>query len=359
MIRRICVVAGGTGGHIVPAIAFAQWMKVLHRDVEMVFIHGSREMEKEIYEAHGIDSVRFPVSGSPLGVGFGMKQIARWSQILQSTFLAWNFLKNTSPDIVLLFGGYVSVPFLLAAKFRSVLTFVHEQNAARGKVSRLASHLRVPVLDGWPQIDMVKKSARNFLVGVPVRKMSLLSRCEALEKLKVRGVPVDSPIVGVLGGSLGSQELVKYISCVSKEAFFSSWHFLIQGDESRDLSPNFHICARSWDMAPFYSALDIALSRAGGSTLAELLEYGIETVVVPWKESSDGHQITNARVFSSLGGGAVSTTVNGDLETHLREAFAKKTNRNNDRVSQKNLFEPCEKIWGVIDSTHAEGRVYP
>ncbi|MEN6622003.1 MAG: UDP-N-acetylglucosamine--N-acetylmuramyl-(pentapeptide) pyrophosphoryl-undecaprenol N-acetylglucosamine transferase [Smithella sp.] len=359
MIRRICVVAGGTGGHIVPAIAFAQWMKISHPDVDLQFIHGSREMEKEIFEAHGIESIRFPVSGSPLGVSFGLRQARRWAEMIQSTFLAWKCVKKTSPDILLLFGGYVSVPFLVASRLCSVKAFVHEQNATMGRVSRIASYFGVPVLEGWTQNRTLLKSAKNRLVGVPVRKFLRLSRCEALEKLKIRGIPVDSPIVGILGGSLGSQELVKCISCVSRDVFFSSWHFLIQGDESRYISPNIHVCARSWDMSPFYSALDIALSRAGGSTLAELLEYGIETVVVPWKESSGGHQTENAKRFSLLGGGSVSTAETHDVEIHLREALAKKTNRDTNRFSTNNLFDPCEKIWGFIDSTNAEGRVYP
>ena len=359
MIRRIGVVAGGTGGHIVPAIAFAQWMKISHPAVELHFIHGSREMEKEIFEAHGIDSVKFPVSGSPLGVRFGIRQARRWTEMIQSTFWAWKFVKMTSPDILLLFGGYVSVPFLVAGKLRSVKSFVHEQNATMGRVSRIALSLGVPVLEGWPQTGASQKSAKTPLVGVPVRKLLRLSRYEALEKLKIRGIPVDAPIVGILGGSLGSQELVECISCVSKDVFFSSWHFLIQGDASRDISPNIHVCTRSWSMIPFYSALDIALSRAGGSTLAELLGYGIETIVVPWKESSGGHQIENAKLFSSLGGGSVSTTDACELKIHLKDALAKKTIRAMNRLPTKNLFEPCEKIWGIIDSTNAEGRVYP
>ncbi len=359
MICRICIVAGGTGGHIVPAIAFARWMKIWHPDVEVKFIRGSREIEKEIYEAHGIENIEFPVSGSPLGVTFGIRQILRWIEMIQSFFLAWRFVKRTCPDIILLFGGYVSVPFLLASKVRPVKVFVHEQNKQMGRVSRLALNLGVPVLEGWTQNAECSNNNKCFLVGVPVRQFTRLPRCDALDKLKIRGIPYDAPIVGILGGSLGSQELVKCIGCVSKEALFASWHFLIQGDELRDVAPNIHICARSWDVEPFYSALDIALSRAGGSTLAELLGYEIETVVVPWKESSDGHQIENAKVFSSLGGGSVSTTDTQDLGIHLREALAKKKKRENDCVSRKNLFAPCEKIWDVIDSTNVEGRVYP
>ncbi len=359
MIRRLCIVAGGTGGHIVPAIAFAQWVAISHPDVEIRFVHGSRDMEKEIYEAHGIESVRFPVSGSPLGVSFGIKQLRRWTEMIQSTFMAWKFVKMIFPDIVLLFGGYVSVPFLLASKARSVKAFVHEQNASMGIVSRMALCMGVPVLEGWTRTGTFQKCARNLFVGVPVREFSRLSRCDALEKLRIRGIPVNAPIVGILGGSLGSQELVECISCVSKDVFFSSWHFLIQGDASRDISPNIHVCTRSWSMIPFYSALDIALSRAGGSTLAELLGYGIETIVVPWKESSGGHQIENAKLFSSLGGGSVSTTDACELKIHLKDALAKKTIRAMNRLPTKNLFEPCEKIWGIIDSTNAEGRVYP
>ena len=161
----------------------------------------------------------------------------------------------------------------------------------------------------------------SFLpVGIPVRRPERLSPSRAGERMALE-LPKEGRIVGVAGGSLGSRELVE--RALAAAASFGKRGdnvvFLFLGDPPEfDLPSNVRFVGRQWDMNPFYSLCDALICRAGGSTLAEALQWGIPAVVVPWEGAAEGHQERNARCFEEAGGGVVWREGDGEpLESPL------------------------------------------
>ena len=309
-LKRLVLVAGGTGGRIFPAIGLGQCLSSQMPDLEVSYVSGSRPLELEIYGNAGIEPVFLPCEGSPLGTG-GVRAVTRWIQVLRSVRAMTRFFGETKPDACVLFGGYVSFPALVAGRIKRVRTLVHEQNAVAGKVTRLASRLGIVPLTGWEACEPFSKGQFEE-IGVPVRPMKRLPRREAWNKLGLGGLP-DGKICLVLGGSLGSSALAGKVVEISRLPEFTGWSFLVMGKEMGDNHPSDRVWGipRRWDMGPLYSLADVAVARGGASTLSELRAWAIPALVVPWPESRDDHQAANARLFEESGCGLVWDEMRG------------------------------------------------
>jgi len=303
-LKRLVLVAGGTGGHICPATAFGRWLEKSIDGIGITYVSGSRPLEREIYGNAGLEPVILPVEGSPMGAR-GAASLARWFQILRATGEMRRLFRRNRPDACVLFGGYASFPALVAGRLEGVPMLVHEQNAVAGKVTRLGVRLGARLLTGWEQCRPFAES-RFVEVGTPVRPMRRLPRREAWNKLGLGEFPEGKNCL-VIGGSLGSRSLAERVQEISGLVDFGKWSFLVMGKETGDnhLSDRVWGIPRRWDMETLYSLADIAVVRGGASTLSELRAWAIPALVVPWSESRDDHQSANARLFSEGGNGLV------------------------------------------------------
>ncbi|MDR1651444.1 MAG: UDP-N-acetylglucosamine--N-acetylmuramyl-(pentapeptide) pyrophosphoryl-undecaprenol N-acetylglucosamine transferase [Synergistaceae bacterium] len=293
-ISRVVLAAGGTGGHIMPAIAFGGWLKREYPDIDLTFISGSRPIELEIYRVSDIEPLVVSASGSPIGAS-GFKMLERWAELFRSFFEARRWLKKISPDICILFGGYVSLPVMLAGKLCKVRSILHEQNARAGRAARIASFMKIPVASGWKECEPIRRD--NYMeVGVPIRRFRNMDKDEARRLL---GIPAENcgPVTAVMTGSLGSGNMLDIIGELAKTDGMSSWRFLAV-DSSAD-SPraegNVTLLPRMWDITPLYAAADIVMARGGASTLSEIISLGVPAVIAPWRGAADDHQMKNAR----------------------------------------------------------------
>ncbi len=286
------MVAGGTGGHIMPAIALGLFRKSCGDSVG--YVCGSRPLELEIYDHHGIEPLMLPVQGSPLGTRRPLVVIQRFIAVFLSFFVAIRIIIKESPDVILLFGGYVSLPVLLVGILMGKKLVWHEQNAVAGKVTRLAYRLGVTIATGWRRCDGV----RGVFTGIPVRDIRHMTRSEALSELELDETPLkNTRIVSVLGGSLGSSSLMDSIlsrTCMVKSA---GYVWICPGSKVCPSSRYILGVPQSWDMSAIYTVSDLVVCRGGGSTLAEVSSYGVPAIVVPWQGASDGHQEANAMCF--------------------------------------------------------------
>jgi UDP-N-acetylglucosamine--N-acetylmuramyl-(pentapeptide) pyrophosphoryl-undecaprenol N-acetylglucosamine transferase len=300
---KILIVAGGTGGHIFPALAFGRWI-LQKKKGNVFYLSGSRSLEIEIYASQGIYPYRLSLSGSPLGSSSFIRRFRRCVELLWSFFQTGYFLKKKRPDICFLFGGYVSLPPLLWCRFLGIRTIMHEQNVCAGKVTRLASYFRIPIASGWNEC----RGADVFTpVGVPVRPLEKISREKASS---VFGIDVknEEVVIGVVGGSLSSASLSASIEKISRNTGFSDENciFIVLSDvPDFPFGEKIYFVGRQWDMSPFYSLCDAVICRAGASTLSEVAAYGIPSLVMPWKLASDNHQEANAECFAALTGNMI------------------------------------------------------
>lgn len=315
--KKILIVSGGTGGHIFPAVVFGSSLKDKY-NAEVSYISGARPLELEIYKALNIAPYKLSLSGSPLGsrsffARSPLKILKRLFEMLKAFFESLKYINKIRPERVFLFGGYISFMPLLICKIKKIKVIIHEQNAVAGRVTRIAARLKIPVASGWEICEGLNK--KNFVyVGIPVREPKRFSRPEAVKRLKIpdniANKLLSLKIIGVAGGSLGGRGLAQKILDAANE--LDEFYFLMLGDEpefiknkNNNKPKNIYFTGRQWDINPFYSLCDILICRAGGSTLAEILKWGIPAVSVPWSGAAENHQYKNAECFAKMGGGLV------------------------------------------------------
>jgi len=345
---KLAIGAGGTGGHIIPALAFANWLKNTEPQVDIKFFCGSREIEKEVYNVHSFTPYILPIEGSPMW-GSPLQRTKRLWRLIMSFGITHRQFKRWMPDAVIVFGGYVSLPLLYASLKLKLPVFVHEQNVVAGKVTKLASMIGITVLSGWEKLEGVKKYKH---VGVPVREFQYLPRLEAWHKLNIGGSFPSGPIVLSLGGSLFSEKMQNLTLKLAERECFKEWFFLSLGNAAcpKRLKENVCLLPRTWEIYKLYSLADIVITRAGASTLAELVDWNIPAVIVPWLQSADGHQLANAKLFERNGYGRIWMETENNIEIlernllELNSSLPKKGTRTSRRLGNR----PSELIWMEI-----------
>lgn len=349
--KTILLVAGGTGGHILPAISFGAWLNQYKPEYAVRYLTGSRPLEREIYQASEVTPLVMELEGSPMGVS-GLKSLGRWWRMIRSLFQARRIIAGENPVVCVLFGGYISLPVLLACRLGGIPAALHEQNARAGRVTGLAHRLGVLILCGWSECVPLQKGEFTE-VGVPIRPFEMTSRSEAWERLQV-GRPLPAgPIVLVLSGSLGSANLRAFVDQAARSAAFKEWTFILMGAERQSEGANVIELPKRWDIAPLYGIADVAIARAGASTLFELMLMGIPALLLPWMESSGGHQLLNARLFEKMGCGVVWDEKNselGDFYEKLHHLLKKNETRGtkNDQSMYNKVESICEKLWQAV-----------
>lgn len=291
-MNRILIASGGTGGHIFPAIVFG---KNLQEQGSIVsWLCGSRELERTIYNASGIEPVILSLAGSPMGTRSPAKIFSRVLDVFRSLRQASRYIADFKPDEIYLFGGYISFAPLIVSRLKHIPVTLHEQNAAAGRVTRLASRMGARIITGWPVCEGIKQFTYT---GIPVREPVRIARSEALRLLGLN-LPEGTKIVGVAGGSLGSGPLSEMLRRTA--GMCPEYEFVFLSSKEKREEGNMHFIPAQWDMNPFYSVCDVLVCRAGGSTLAEALKWGMPAITIPWLGAAENHQVKNAEEFVKL-----------------------------------------------------------
>ncbi|WP_281681160.1 UDP-N-acetylglucosamine--N-acetylmuramyl-(pentapeptide) pyrophosphoryl-undecaprenol N-acetylglucosamine transferase [Synergistes jonesii] len=345
---RLLLAAGGTGGHIWPAIAFGAWIKRHHPECELSYVCGARPMELEMYSSAGISPLVLPVDGSPLSGRLAVK-CGRAKQIFSAYKSAREEISRFRPDAALLFGGYLSFPLIAACKRSRVRCAMHEQNVRAGKVTRLAAKLGMEIYSGWR--DCLPLSQKKYLyTGVPVRNFTRLSQRDAWQILGFQEEFPGGTIATVLTGSLGSGAIRDRITELASKKNFSGWTFVVPAvaEEARRVRENVWLLPKMWDPSALFAAADVLIVRAGGSTLTEAAVSGIPSLVIPWKGAADNHQYQNALSFVSESEGLIWSAEDGDDELEssllrLGEICAAK--KRGDGARGRTI---CENLWSAL-----------
>ncbi|NKB38919.1 MAG: undecaprenyldiphospho-muramoylpentapeptide beta-N-acetylglucosaminyltransferase [Gammaproteobacteria bacterium] len=298
--KRILIMAGGTGGHVYPALAVAKYLR--ERDAEILWLGTERGLESRIVPDNAIAFSTIKITGLR-GKGILRVVLAPFKLLIalvQSMILMANF----KPDAVLGMGGYVSGPGGVAACLLRIPLYIHEQNAIAGLTNRLLAPFATYIMQGFP--DTFDKEGKVETTGNPVRKEIIdFSRLNKQED----NYETDNICLLVLGGSLGAralnQTLPAAVEKISKETGLNIWHQT--GDihlsatrkQYKDLGiDEVKVEAFIEDMAGAYAWADLVLCRAGALTLAEICVCGIASVLVPYPYAVDDHQTANARLLS-------------------------------------------------------------
>ena len=300
---------GGTAGHINPAIATAEVL--MGRGVDVRFAGRPVGRESEWVKAAGIPFKAFDAEGFHRGhVSTLIKGIAIDSK---STGLAKQWFKEIKPDVVVGFGGYVSIPVGRAATKMGSPLVVHEQNSVMGWTNKyLASKADAVCLTYELANSPLKDESKVHLIGCPVRAAVYSKTRE--EGRALLGIPEDERMLLVTGGSLGALHLNKAL-CAMKERLLSYGDLhVVHVTGSRDyemvkemlaLTPEeerrWHIVEYTNEMPACMAAADAIVSRAGASSLAEISARALPAILVPFPAATANHQETNARAYADAG----------------------------------------------------------
>jgi UDP-N-acetylglucosamine--N-acetylmuramyl-(pentapeptide) pyrophosphoryl-undecaprenol N-acetylglucosamine transferase len=305
----VVVAAGGTGGHLFPAEALAAELLRRGRAVHLALDVRVDAFAQRLpgVAVHRVHAGRF--AGSPLAVARGLAGLAFGMREARA------LLRRLSPAAVVGFGGYPSVPTMLAAARLGLPTVIHEQNAVLGRANRLLAPWVCRIATGFPQTALVRPADRGRAVhtGNPVRPAIL-----AAGAIPYRPPKADEPVeLLVLGGSQGARimsEVVPPALALLPEGLKRRFHVSHQArpEDLDTAAAHYRAAGVAAQLASFFADIPtrlarahLAICRAGASTIAELAACGRPAVLVPYPHATDDHQTANARAFAEAGGGWV------------------------------------------------------
>lgn len=301
MTAPILIMAGGTGGHVFPALVVARALRGC--DQEIVWLGSRRGIETKLVPCDG-----FPLEATRVS-GLRGKGIWSWCvaplKLLLAVFDALRVVIRHRPKLVLGMGGFASGPGGLAAWMLGRPLIIHEQNSVAGLTNRLLAGLAREVLEAFP--GSFSAGIRARLVGNPVRP-DIAALPEPSVRLAGRGGRIR---VLVLGGSQGARVLNEAVpsavSALGTSQQCDVWHQAGQADleRTRDAYKSAGLDGRVEafidDIAQCYGWADIVICRAGALTISELTAAGLGSILVPYPSAVDDHQTKNARYLVAAG----------------------------------------------------------
>ncbi|MDX1646215.1 MAG: undecaprenyldiphospho-muramoylpentapeptide beta-N-acetylglucosaminyltransferase [Longimicrobiales bacterium] len=306
---------GGTGGHLYPALAIADALREARPDVRVLFLGARRGLEARVLPERGEEHLLLSVHGIDR-----RRPLASWRAVtglISGMARVVRLFSSRRPDVVVVTGGYAGAPGGIVAGLMGIPLILQEQNSVPGAVTRLLTRFAARIHIAYPEAVQRLPAARGRCVvtGNPVRPPSSMDRRRAREAF---GIPDDVILVFVTGGSQGSaainQGVTAFVEGVSRgrlvrpPALHVLWstgraHFDTVEAALDDMGDPAWVHALPYvdDMPAALSASDLAVSRAGAMTTAELVNQGLPSILVPLPTAAERHQTYNARALESAG----------------------------------------------------------
>lgn len=349
----IVIMAGGTGGHIMPGLAVAKYLQ--HRGWDVHWMGHPERMEGKLVAQYGLPLLPLRFAGVR---GKGLLTLLKLPFTLLSACLqAKRHLAQVRPDVVLGMGGYVAFPGGVAAKWMGVPLVIHEQNAIAGTANRYLAKISRRALVGFPGA-----LPGAVMVGNPVRDDFL--QLEAPEQRYARRL---GPLrVLVVGGSLGAAVLNKVVPAalallpleqrpvVTHQA--GEQHLEQLEQEYQRAGVQAQCAAFITDMAVSMREADVVICRAGAMTVAEVAAAGVAALFIPLPHAIDDHQTANAKYLSECNGAWLQSQKEFTaewlaqwLQSQSREELMRVANHAQEHAqlnATQRIAEACQQVAG-------------
>lgn len=308
--KKILIAAGGTGGHLYPGIVLAK--ELCKKECDVLFVLRAKDTGFKSLEIEGFQFVE--ISCAPvLNQSFLSILKGLWLNFY-GIFEGLRIVGKFSPDCVIGFGAYVSVPVVIAAFLKRIPILLHEQNLLPGWSNRCCSIFAKKVAISFKETEKYF-SGRSIFIGNLIREeLFKLDRNKALKFLGLNGERLTIFIFGGSGGAKSvneavSQSLEKFSSLKDKIQFL---HLTGSREQTEKLIKKYHDCQLnsivldySHQMADCYAVADLIVSRAGASTISELIATKVPAILVPYPYAASDHQSRNADILQSIGSAIV------------------------------------------------------
>ena len=294
---KVAITAGGTGGHIFPALAIINKIKSHDKNSEFLYFGTTDRMEKDIIPERGIPYIAIPMKG------LNRKQV--WKNVtvlkiyLQAIKKAETELKKFKPDIVIGVGGYITAPVLVAANRLGIKTLIHEQNSIPGVSNKLLSRFVNKICISFKESEKYFPKAKTIYTGNPRSEEILLMEEGEREDF---GFNHKSKFIILVMGSLGSLTMtLKMKELIPAFANKNYQVLVVTGkgyyDDYKDVKTPANV-----KIVPFYDAkymkdADLLITRSGASTIAEVTALLLPSIMIPSPYVTHNHQFKNAKAL--------------------------------------------------------------
>ena len=320
---------GGTGGHIFPAVAIANALKIKFPGAQFLFVGAIGKMEMEKVPKEGFEIIGLPIEG--LKRSASPRNIIVLLKTIQSFWKASKILREFKPTAVIGTGGYASLPVCFMASRMGITTILQEQNGFAGLTNRLVASRAALICTGFPSMEKFFPAGNWEFTGNPVRQniIDLGKKLNSANKLDSEnaacrqkfGLQPNLPVLFITGGSLGARtinqtifnnlvqlaeaniQIIWQMGLPFAKSHAEKIHQIIESNPALFLSPNapriFH-APFIYDMDDAYQGADLVVSRAGAISISEIAVVGKPSILVPSPNVTDDHQTKNAQVLSEL-----------------------------------------------------------
>ena len=348
---KVVVAAGGTGGHLYPALALVEYIKKQEPDSQFLFIGTKDRLESQVVPQLGYDYVGLNVKGL---VGNPLKKAHAALLFVCSIGHAKKTIKKFNPDIVVGFGGYPSASAVQAAFGLKIKTMIHEQNSIIGLTNKILIKKVDQIVCCYQKAYQEFPKEKTLLLGNP--RASVIVHEQPKDVYDEYHLDRQKKVVTIVMGSLGSQTVNQTMKeCMDQfkgkdyQVVYVSGKPYYESMKAYE-NENVHIVPYVNDMPSLMHITDLIVSRAGASTLAELTALGVPAILIPSPYVSANHQEYNARVLEKVG--AAKIILDKDLNSEILE------NEIENIVNDKNKMNEMSFKASSLTIKNVEDKIY-
>ena len=303
---RVIIGAGGTGGHLYPALALVEYIKEKEPESEFLFVGTKDRLESQIVPSKGYNYVGLNVHGL---VGNPIKKAIAATVFVKSIFTAKKVVKKFKPDIVIGFGGYPSASVVEAAYRLGYKTMIHEQNSIIGLTNKILIKHVDKIVCCYDLAYQNFPKEKTYKLGNP--RASVITSIKSQEIFSKYGLDKHKPLVTIVMGSLGSksvnEKLLESLRDFEKKDYQVLYvtgknYYEEMKNKAGKLNHNIKLVPYIDDMPSLLKNTTLIVSRAGASTMAEISAIGVPSILIPSPYVASNHQEYNARELSERNG---------------------------------------------------------
>ena len=338
---KVIISAGGTGGHIYPALAMINKIKSMEPDSEFLYIGTHNRMEKEIVPKNNIPFQSIEI------YGFNRKNILKNFKTINCLFKSYRkckkIIKEFNPDVVIGVGGYVTVPVILAANKLGYKTVIHEQNSVPGASNEFLAKRADLIMVSFSSSIKYFDEYKTVFTGNPCSTDAL--NALAIDKRDFNLDP-SKKLVLIVMGSLGASKindfLVKTMSLFNKKDY--------EEVSKNEFPSNVHVVPYIDKMTRVLKKTDVIVSRAGASTLSEIIALNTPSILIPSPYVANNHQYKNAMDLVNRGSAMLieEKDLNGDILVRKIDEMLENSDIYKNNLKKLFISNSGDKIYNNI-----------
>ncbi|MDD3821876.1 MAG: undecaprenyldiphospho-muramoylpentapeptide beta-N-acetylglucosaminyltransferase [Bacilli bacterium] len=305
---RVIISAGGTGGHIYPAVAIINKIKEQEPHSQILYIGTHNRMEKDIIPEFDINYIALKVYGLKRKISF--TNIKSIFSFLKAIGQSKRVIKDFNPDIVIGVGGYVTTPVVYAARKLGYKTFIHEQNSVPGLANRFLSRYADKIGISFASSRHYFPQDKTILTGNP--SSDLAYRKKLLDKTKF-GLTKYKKLVLIVSGSQGAELLNNILAKMLplfkhkdyEVLYITGQRYYAKIVKKYSFPSNVKVVDFINELPRLLPLVDLIISRAGASTISEITTIGVPSILIPSPYVTNNHQLKNALELKNNGGAII------------------------------------------------------